>query len=54
MATLLDVPRGEVLPHLRPNPRGFFKSATKDLKRRRKADLAVLRAVPSTGAGPYR
>jgi hypothetical protein len=54
MATLLEVPRREILPHLRPNPRGFFKSATKDLKRRRKADLAVLRSVPSTGAGPYR
>ena len=54
VATLLEVPKAEILPHLRPNPRSFFKSATRDLKRRRKADLAVLRSVPSTGAGPYR
>ncbi|MBO6935110.1 MAG: hypothetical protein JJ863_09040 [Deltaproteobacteria bacterium] len=54
MATILELPDGEVVPHLRPNPRSFFKSARKDLTRRRKADLAVLRSVPSTGAGPYR
>ena len=54
VATLLDFPDREVRAHLGPNPKAFYAAARKDLDRHRGTDLAVLRAAPSSGHGPYR
>ena len=53
VATLLEVPDGDLLPHLRPNPKGFYKAARKHLHKKCSRDLARLRATPPTH-GPYR
>ncbi len=50
--TLLDIDDREVTEHLAPNPRGWFRDARRDL-RRRDRDLARIRAI-TTAQGPYR
>ncbi len=54
VATLLEVPNGELLPHLRTNPRGFFKSGRKHIAKRRRDDVERLRAISAAPGGPYR
>ena len=53
-ATLLEVRDNEIVPHLTPNPKSFFKSGRKHLQKKRKKDLDRLRAIPPPADGPYR
>lgn len=53
VATLLDVPDADVVPHLSANPKGFFRSGRRQLKMRR-SDLERLRAISTAPGGPYR
>lgn len=53
-AALLDVNERDVTRHLEGSPRGFFKKARKELKKRRFDDLERLRAVAPRADGPYR
>lgn len=53
-ATLLEVKERAVTRYLDPNPRGFFKQARRDLKKRRRKNLDRLRVVGASPGGPYR
>ncbi len=54
MATLQEVPTRPILKHLRPNPKSFFKSASKHIRRKRKKDLERITHVGGGDGGPYR
>lgn len=54
VATLLEVPDREVMGHLKRNPKGFFKSARKHIRKKRAAEVDRLRAIPHRPGGPYR
>lgn len=53
-AWLEEIPDDDVCVHLDPNPRAFYRTATKDLRRRGK-ELGALRAAGDrVNEGPYR